>query len=581
MKLTKDFISIKSKILFAQILLSLSTVTFALPPGAPAQLPGSVEPGRISGRLSPETPIQPGAEQAVAPKPETTKSTLGEAAKKIKFTLTKIILEDNTVYSGPVIRTIYENKLGKQITVAELQDIVQSITNYYRNSGYILSRAILPPQHVTNGVVHIRVLEGYVDQARVIGTARGARSLVQAFGNHITDSKPLQIKDMEKNLLLANQIPGVQVKAVIEPSKTQKAASDIDLNTQTSRGSGFVSYDNYGTRYSGPQEITSGVEGYSLFRPGDLTRVTYATTSKGNELQYKDIYYDAALGTYGSRISFDANQAITNPLFILQPLQVAGNAKTYSGTITYPVIRSRAENLSLQGAWSYQDSYVTQFDFPLYTDHIRYVRFGGVYDFADRFKGANVLSFAVEKGLNVLGASNNPQSFQTSRYGATGVYTKLNAQVARNQLVYGPVSAFALVKGQYSFSPLLSAAQFGFGGAQLGRGYDPAEIIGDRGAAGSVEVRFDVAPGHPILQSAQFYAFYDAGVTWNMRNVIQNLSTKLTATSTGIGVRLYMLKYLSGNLTYAQPLTRQVQSLELIGNGKCPRVLFSLTAATN
>jgi len=101
--------------------------------------------------------------------------------------------------------------LNTMITVAELQQIVQDITNYYRNNGYILSRAVLPPQHVANGVVYVQVIEGYIDHVKVVGVPEGARPLVQAYGNRISQMRPLQLKKMEEYLLLANEIPGVQV----------------------------------------------------------------------------------------------------------------------------------------------------------------------------------------------------------------------------------------------------------------------------------------------------------------------------------------------------------------------------------
>jgi len=63
------------------------------------------------------------------------------------------------------------------ITVAELQQIVQDITNYYRNNGYILSRAVLPPQHVANGVVYVQVIEGYIDHVKVRWRTRRGETL--------------------------------------------------------------------------------------------------------------------------------------------------------------------------------------------------------------------------------------------------------------------------------------------------------------------------------------------------------------------------------------------------------------------
>jgi hemolysin activation/secretion protein len=123
----------------------------------------------------------------------------------------------------------------------------------------------------------------------------------------------------------------------------------------------------------------------------------------------------------------------------------------------------------------------------------------------------------------------------------------------------------------------LSSEQFTFGGSQLGRGYDVAELIGDRGLAGSLELRYDWFPNKFKIQTLEFYAFYDAGVIWNIE-VNPTSPAKVSATSAGLGMRFYATKYISGNVMWAQPLTKQVAAEELIGDGWKPRVFFSVVA---
>lgn len=152
-------------------------------------LPGPALPEQVSKAITnqnqvaaPTHVLPPVITQPEKPSP------LAEQAKKIKFKLNGIILEGNHVYSNQQLKMLYQNKLHKEISVAQLFDIVQSITNYYRNNGYILSRAILPPQHVKNGVVKIRVIEGFIENVNVIGTPYGAKCLAKAFGQQIKNA---------------------------------------------------------------------------------------------------------------------------------------------------------------------------------------------------------------------------------------------------------------------------------------------------------------------------------------------------------------------------------------------------------
>jgi hemolysin activation/secretion protein len=424
--------------------------------------------------------------------------------------------------------------------------------------------------------VHIRIVEGFIDHVTVSGDPKGARALLQSYGEKIAQSRPLQMKTIEHYLLLANAIPGVTVKAVLEPSKTVTGASDLTLTTDTKTLSGFASYDNYGTRYIGPTEVTVGGQMNSIFRPGDKTQITVAGTDKNNALRYIDISHDTPLGSSGLRLILDGNYTETQPKFVLKNLDVMGRSKNASATLKYPLLLSRAQNINLQAGFNYLDSKVSILTVPIYMDHIRKAVVGGTYDFSDSWHGANLIGLTISQGLNVMGATqdNDPD---ISRTGGHSIFTKYNMQISRLQPIYGRFSAFALAQGQYTKSPLLTSEQFGFGGQQVGRGYDSSEIIGDKGVAGSMELRMDMIPARKFFQATQLYVFYDVGKIWNNKNLGQ--VPEASGASTGGGMRMFFTHYLSGNLLIAKPLTRPVAAENINRNGKAPRVFFGITAS--
>ncbi|RDI40052.1 ShlB/FhaC/HecB family hemolysin secretion/activation protein [Aquicella lusitana] len=545
-------------------------------------IPASAKPETVSRALTEEQPAAParGAPPVLEPA-EKAPSPLGAEAEKIKFQLNGVILDGNRVFSDQQLKLLYQDKIGKTISVAELFNIVQSITNFYRNNGYIISRAILPPQHVKNGVVRIQIIEGFIDKVDVAGNPRGAKCLVKAYGENIRACPPLAIKRMEKYLLLANEIPGTTVRAVLSPSKTTTGAADLSLVTENKPIGGYVSYDNYGTRYIGPQQMTGNIALNSMIASGDATQFTYTKTPKGKELTYTDLNYNLPVGDEGIRGLFGYTRAGTHPLFVLQPSQIDGLTNNYYTTFQFPMIRTRTESFTFRTGFNYLDSRVTTFDEPLYADHLRNLDLGFSYNFADRFYGANLISADLRQGLPILGytSDTNVATAETSRPGGRGAYTKIMLQLSRLQAVKGPFSVYGIFSGQWAFNPLLSSEQFTFGGPILGRGYDVAELIGDRGVAGSLEARYDLAITR-LLTNLQIYIFYDAGMIWNMLN-IEGTPRKQSATSTGIGTRFFITKYISGNLMWTQTLTKEVAAEELIGQGRRPRVFFSLVASLN
>lgn len=538
-------------------------------------LPGSVEPSRVKENYLTTTPTSSTpSQQIVAKQPE--KTPLGKEAEKIKFQLKKIILKGNHVYSSKELETLYADKINKTITIVELFAIVDSITNYYRNNGYILSQAVLPPQKITNsGVVTIQIVEGYIDKVKIVGNPRGARAIILAYGEQIKKNRPLKFETMTHYMYLANKIPGAEIKAVLEPSKRKTGAADLNLVVVEKLITGILSYDDYGTLYMGPHQITGAATLNSIFLSGDSTTFTYLTATQDHELRYGDISYSTFLGSKGLQLTLDGNKSLTHPGFVLEPLDTIGNAITYSATLQYPVILTADQNLTLNGSLLYVNSRTTQSSLLLYDDRIRPASIGATYTVSDRFLGSNYIAAQLTHGFNIWNASNDPNSLKTSRFGADGIFTKWNLQATRLQGIYDRFSAFFIAQGQYSYNPLLTYEQFGFGGSQLGRGYDPAEILGDRGLAGSAELRMDIYPEKLWINTLQLYAFYDAGVVWDLRNLPTN-PQKQSATSTGMGVRVAFAKYISGNFMITQPLTKSVAAEELIGRGKNPRTFFSI-----
>ncbi len=542
-------------------------------------LPATVMPGVVNKYLTPQTIPMDKPQPIMAPS-EKPGALVGQAAKEIKFQLNDLKIVGNTVYSQKDLEPLYKDKIKKQITIAELQQIVLKITSYYRNNGYILTRAVLPPQHVSNGAVTIRVVEGYIDKVRVVGDAKGADKILLTFGENIAKSRPLRVSVMEYYMRLANEVPGVQVKAVLEPSKNLVGASDLNLTTSAQRIQSFFSYDNYGTLYLGPNQLTGSVNANSIVKSGDSTKLLYIQTTRPKQLQYTDISYRTYLGTTGVSATVGGNVSFTRPGLNLAQLRVNGYGATYYGTLTYPLIRTRDQDLTVDGSFSYLDSQVTTNiieTLPLYTDHVRSVSVGGIYNFSDRFSGVNYVDVHAEEGLNILGASQDVTSLKTSRFGGYACFTKITTALSRIQQLSNRFSGYIMMTGQYSVVPLLASEQFSFGGSQMGRGYSPAEIIGDRGMGGTLELRMQFVPGLDLLQSAQPYIFYDGGVIWNMKNVA-GIPQKQSITSTGGGIRFGFTSHVSGNFMVAQPLTKQNFAEEQRGDGRRLQGYFSLTA---
>lgn len=559
------------------LLLSLATGLLCSRANAidiPFQVPNAFDPGQMQKNIQAQT-IQKRARTMAPLENKVQPHAPIPGAEAVRFTLNKVIITGNTVFTNEQLQTVFASSLHKTISVADLQTLVQKITTDYREKGYILSRALLPPQEIKDGTVRIEIIEGFISTVSVTGKPAGARKLIEEYGQHITQSRPLKLADMQRAMLLMNDLPGITVKAIIIPSKTTPDAADLTLVADYNLLSAAIEQDNYSTRFLGPIESSLALSVNSIFAGGDVTGGNATVTSKVSEMQYYNLYHTQPLTSDGLSYTIGTSYTATQPQFLLAPVEIVGLSASFYGNLTYALIRSREQNLFLHALANYQNVTSTILGFPLYQDRVRSLTFGGTYETSDRWNGSDNMGLDLVQGFPILGAAMHAEQ---SRPEGRAQYTRMMLNISRlQQPFYKRLSLFTALSGQYSFQPLLATEQFSIGGPIYGRGYGPSEIVGDEGLAGKVELRFDTQPEKYFLQTVEYYVFYDAGVIWNRDTFNQPQRQDLT--STGAGVRLLFNPHVYGELYVAKPLSRQATTLTPIDqNPQQARAFFQIIA---
>lgn len=495
-------------------------------------------------------------------------------AEKIKLHLTRVIIRGNKVFKTKELQKIFASSINKTISLADLQALVEEISKKYREAGYILSRAILPAQEIKQGVVKVQVLEGYVSHIAVQGNPGRDQALIEQYGKNVMKSRPLKLSDLERVMLLMNDLSGLTVKSVLTPSKTIPSSADLTLVVTRQWVNAYFIYDDYGSRFLGPREVSYGGNINSLIAPGDRNAFHFSQTSVKKELYFEEFVHSQPVGATGLIWTLGSNYTRTQPGFTLRDADIIGQSFSVYSNFDYSLIRARSQNLTLRSMLNYQNVNSTIFGLPFYQDRFRSLGLGAYYDIADGWYGANSMELDFFHGFPIFGAQ--PHFLQSRPKGQTA-FSKFNFTGSRLQTIKGRFSAYLSTQAQYAFNSQLATQQYSYGGAVYGRGYDPSEIVGDRGLAAKFELRMDTAPELRFLQAIQFYLFYDAGIVWNISSVGQ--PPKQSANSTGGGARITLIPQVYGEFFIAKPLTRQVATLEAIGqNGTQCRVFFQIVA---
>jgi hemolysin activation/secretion protein len=531
------------------------------------RLPSGAEPGRqLPTPVMPEStgPGQP----ITVPKARAVEAPAG--AEKFSFTLKSVAIDGATVYSAEDLRPLYAPLLGKQVTVGDMFKVADDIELRYRSAGYVTTRVVVPQQTIDDGIFRIQVIEGFVSDIVYPDDIGPARAAVALLIDPLRNVRPISVGDIERQLLLANDLPGLTIKASLQASPTELGGSVIVVNAERKGFNVALTSDNRNTPYTGAFEWLMGASWNSFGSHADQLSLNAKVSSPLSREWSVQADYQGLFSSGGLTLGFSSFFSRANPGAELDPLNVHSRVASEIGTATYPIIRSRLENLRVIGELEYRDIVTNLGRDAFNRDKLRIARIGLSYDRTDNWDGITAVRATIHQGLPIMDAT--PQGSQfASRVDGHSDFTKLTLGVTRIQQLPDNFSLLASTTAQFSTVPLLASEQLALGGPNFGRAYDEGEVSGDDGLAGLIELRYSPDLPKIMPHGLQFYAYFDAGQVWN---AVSPPTGGETLTSIGGGIRANPLENLSATLEFDRPLDREVMTQQ----NKSMRVFFSVTA---
>jgi hemolysin activation/secretion protein len=527
---------------------------------AQVALPGGAAPGREREQF--QTPQAPRAVPG-GPSVSLPSTTAPAEAKTTKVVIRRVKVIGSTVYTDEQLAPLWEDLLGKSVTLQAVYDLAQKITAKYGADGYVLSRAIVPEQELNpkGASIKIEVVEGYVDKVVWPEKVRKYRDFFTDYEARIIADRPINIRTLERYLLLANDLPGLKFTTKLEASKTNKGASTLIVEVTEKPVEVSARIDNRGTKSRGPLQFIVSPSFNNFARGHEQLTISYAGASPLSELQFVAPAYRQVLTSEGLSFFVNGSYSWGYPGIPINPIL---KFRTYSNFVetglAYPIIRSREKNLQVSGLGFMSESY-SFLGLPAnQVDRLRGLRAKLDGDMADSTGGINQFNITLSKGFHGLGSTDNLDnplvSFEggpSNPYGKVD-FGKAEGFYARTQPLIDRLSAQIAAYGQYAFTPLLVPEQCGFGGRQFGRAFDPSDLIGDHCWMVSGELRYDLPAVTPFANTqvnTQVYGFTDTGRVYTLAGT-NGVGTPQSATSVGGGVRLGWQNYLNVDLSAAK-----------------------------
>ena len=475
-----------------------------------------------------------------------------EAGAELSFALQQVIWNPSEILTKDQIQAVTASYIGKQVTLKDLREMADKITNIYRDKGYMTCGAVLPPQRIHDGVVEIRLIEGKTGTVNLTGNRYTKTGYIM---NRI-NLKPGEIANTEKlnrDLRWFQGTNDVQLRVVMKPG-AEEGTTDYDIMAFEPQNQSVTLYtDNDGYESSGRWRAGIFYNMKSVSGHRDSLRAHFIG-SRGTKAW--SLGYSVPISRKGMRLDLDYSGNRTKVVKgELEPLGVEGKSNSYSLTWRAPfhVTEKSRHEAGLQYVHQKSETDLGHGQVQWVDDRIQrvipYVSF-------THYGKDSVLyhkhSFVWARRRDIDGESDTGKLYRLSSFwqkrNTNGQFwqARLDAQLG-------------------SGDNLAASDRFFIGGVNSVRGYEEGFIGGSRGLSVGLEYHIPVDKAKRIF----VYPFFDWGTVGGYAAPEHN---KLMSAGLGIEARY---KHLYGTLTVGFPFKKDFYDDKV----SSARVDFSLSAA--
>lgn len=473
--------------------------------------------------------------------------TPGLIDREPRLTVDSFVFEGNHLASEAELQAVVAPFVGESLSLEELRQVAERVTEYHLEHGYKLARAYLPEQDFANGTVRILVHEGKIDRIEVAGAKYHSPELIRSYfdgaeGGDYVDGEII------RPLLLINELPDVKANVQMQPGSQEGTSTMVVTLKERNPFEVSLGYNNYGTPSTGENRAGLTLAHNNLSGVGDRLAVNGTFGFPARSTAYLTAGYQRPLNTDGLSLGVSYSNSAYVLGGALEVLDVRGDADIYTVSLGQALCRSlshqsdvgldvthaRVDTTILGGAFS-RDEYTKARVFYqgrwIHPENQTYLRAGFTQGFVE-------------------------PSTIPSRVGVGQSFSKLNLDLLQMHRL-GPQWRLALrASGQLADS-LVAAEQYSVGGPYTVRGYPQGEFLGDSAYAIGGELLWSVLRDDPDLVTLAIFVDH-GGAILSQPQPGERHSRQLTGA--GVGVRFRFNEDTQARLDLGFPLSPSTNS---------------------
>jgi len=475
-----------------------------------------------------------------------------------RFDILRFAVDGNTVLATDTIADTLAPYTGSARSFADVQAAVDALQQAYVRAGFGAVQVVLPEQRLADGVVHLTVVEPRLRSVTIEGnrhfddaSIRHSLPALQAGVTPNTAALAAQIR-------LANENPARRLSVDLRRDDSGGIEAIVSVQDEKPWKIGFAA-DNTGTPSTGRLRTGVFFQHANVADRDHVVTTQYITSpDRVEDVAIAAINYRVPLPQLGDTVDLfaihsDVDSGVVNELFNVRGRGAAVGVRYQMNLAPTASLRQRWIAGVERRAFDNQVGTVDGSPDLVADVTARPVSVG----YAGSWSGErSELEAAATLVRNLPGgAHGHDADFAASRSGARAGYSLLRWSLGATHALPGRWQLRLSADGQATRDALISGEQFGVGGQDSVRGFYEREVLNDKGARGSIELRSPdfgnqfQAPG----VSAQALVFYDVGrVTRNQP--LPGEVAKAIISSAGVGVRITIAPTVSARLDLAHVL---------------------------
>lgn len=469
------------------------------------------------------------------------------------FKVSEFVIDGFNPISSSKSKAILADYLDRELSIDELRKAATGLEKELARGGFNFYRAILPPQQLLDGVVHLKIEKIDIAQVMVTGNEFFSSNNVARSLPLVAEGKSPNTQKIASALLLAEDNPAKDVRVVfVKGLEPQTVDANITVKDQNPNEL-FIWANNAGSRLASRSRLGIQYHNRNLFDRDHQLALSYSVSPEDtDELSQYGFNYRVPVFTLRGMANFFYSQSDADTGRVADVFDISGAGETVGFGYTQYLDKhaSYQHRLGFDVVDKLFDSDIL-FETANIGNDVRSRPL--TIEYTSRYDYANWLfNSIIGHSSNLSGGKfNDQQSYAAVRAGADNDWSKQNISM---RLDYrwtrewqGRVIAFA----QASSDALIPGEKFGLGGA-LGdsgpRGFLEREATSDEG----VKVSLEVSRNFPT-KNMQLGFFYD-WASGDQNNPQVGESPEETLASTGVKFQWGLRPDLSLNVDYGYVL---------------------------